>query len=161
MLRKTEVSRRRGDGRQSAALKELVQTQRRRGWPAELLDPAAIVAEQAQQALGGLDALPSGFGNAAEEEFDPGFPFAMLPHGLQVFVVSLPVLLKEQTEIQQRLAQDSTFAQQEGDQQAAQTAIAVKKRPRRPLPSRNGWMVSNWTCTRAAFTSSGRSGVSV
>ena len=33
----------------------------------------------------------------------------------------------------------------------------MSSRPRRPLPSRNGWIVSNWTWTRPALMSSGRS----
>ena len=124
-LRQATVSRRSGIGCQSVALQELVQAQRRCGWPAELLDPAAIVAEQAQQALGGLDALASGLGDAAEEEFDPGFPLAVLPHRLQMLIVSLAVLFKEQAEILQRLPQDAAFAQQKGDQQAVQDIVAI------------------------------------
>ncbi|MGD0105379.1 MAG: hypothetical protein ABSC06_15250, partial [Rhodopila sp.] len=50
----------------------------------------------------GLGALPSGLGHAAEEKGDPGFPLAVFAHGLRVFVVGPPVLLEEQTEIQQR-----------------------------------------------------------
>jgi hypothetical protein len=98
-LRQAQVPRRRRNGRQAAALEKLVQPQRGCGWPAELLDPRVIGAEQPQQVLGGLDALASGFGDAAEEEFDPGFPRAMLPYSLQMLVVGLPVLFEEQTKV--------------------------------------------------------------
>ncbi len=32
----------------------------------------------------------------------------------------------------------------------------IRSRPRRPLPSRNGWIASNCSCTRAHWTSGGR-----
>jgi len=41
--------------------------------------------------------------------------------------------------------QNTALTEQKGDQQPAQAAVAIEK----------GWIVSNWTCTNAALTSSG------
>lgn len=126
-LRQGEMPRRIRDRRQSTALKKLVQPKRCRGWPAEVLYPAAVIGEQTYQALGGLDALPSGFGDATKEEGDPGFPIAVFSHRLQMVVIRLPVLLEEQAEIQQWLPQDTALAHQEGDQQATEPAVTVQE----------------------------------
>src|SRR5271165_4583055 len=105
-----------------------MQPQRGGGRPSKLLDPSAIVAEQPQKTLRRLDALPRGFGHTAQEEIKPRFPFAALAHSLQVLIVGRAVLFEEQAEIQQRLAQHALLAHEKGNQQAAEAAVAVKKR---------------------------------
>jgi hypothetical protein len=49
------------------------------------------------------------FDDAAEEELQP-IPFASFPYRLQQPIIGLAVLLKEQAQIQQWLAQDAALA---------------------------------------------------
>ena len=85
-LGQTELTQSLRDRCQCAALQQLMQPQRGGGGPAELLDAAAVVAEQAQQALGGLRALPGGLADAAQEEVEPGCPGGSDAPALEVFV---------------------------------------------------------------------------
>ena len=120
-----------GNRHQGLALQQLVQPQgRRRGAP-KRLDQGAIAGEELQDGARGGDGVAGGDDHAAQEEGEPGFPVPVFAHVLQPVVVGLVVLFEIQAEVQQRLAQHAALTQQKGDQQAAESAVAVEERVNR------------------------------
>jgi hypothetical protein len=90
---------------------------------------------------GGVSWLRSGFDNAFKEKQNPAIPIAGLADALEEFVVPLPVSLEIEAEIKLWLLELA----------ASQSWKVMSRRPRRPVPSKKGWIVSNWTCARAAL----------
>jgi len=71
--------------------------------------------------------LGCNFVHAGEEESQPAFPVARLPHFGEHLVVVLPVALEKQAQVEQRLAQQPLVMQQQGNEQASNAAVAVQK----------------------------------
>ncbi len=67
------------------------------------------------------------YGHPLQEEDHPGFPIALGPDGRQTTVVLGLVLLQITAKVHQRLDQQSPVLEQGGDQQSANTPVAVQK----------------------------------
>ena len=73
-------------------------------------------------------------GDAFEDELQPGLPVAPFPGLLKQVAAPAAMRLEIEAEIKDRLVQDALRAEREGDQEPAQTAVAVEKRMNRPEP---------------------------
>ena len=77
--------------------------------------------------------LRGGVSDPGKKELQPGLPIAGGPNSIEEFVISLAVGLEVETQVQDRLPARAGGTQQN----------VMSSRPNRPLPSRNGWIVSN------------------
>ena len=75
-----------------------------------------------------LGRLQGCLGDAVEEELQPCLPVAILADLLQQVVILAAMRLEVEAEIEDRLLQDALRAEQEGDQQAAETAVPIEER---------------------------------
>ena len=96
--------------------------------------PLAVTLTEVDESLGATDGVVGKFRDPGEEEHQLLAQLTPLAHGLEAVVVLTAVLLEVGTEVRQRPREQLLFDQQERDQQATQS----------PLPSRNGWIASNW-----------------
>ena len=62
------------------------------------------------------------------KEVEPRFPVALQAHAVQQFVVRLAMGLEEEAEIKQGLARHLALAEQQGDQEATEAAVAFEER---------------------------------
>src|SRR3546814_13453692 len=76
------------------------------GAGAEGGDAGAIFGQQCEQALGGVDRLLRGVGDAVEEEAEPALPVATHAHAVEHVVVIGAAALEVQAEVQAGFAQD-------------------------------------------------------
>ena len=76
-----------------------------------------------------------------EEEAKPSLPSSLGADPLQVVVVVLAVLLQVEAQIEERALQTPS----------ATSSRVIRSRPTRPLPSRKGWIDSNWAWASAAL----------
>ena len=83
--------------------------------------------------------------DASQEVAQPLLPLASLRHGQEARVVLVARGLEPGAEVEQRRREHPARASES----------VMSRRPTRPLPSRNGWIASNWTCAMAAWTSGG------
>src|SRR6185436_11314801 len=65
--------------------------------------------------------------NGVQEKAQPLLPIAGQTDRLQQLVISLAMLLEIEAQIQKRLAQGSFGAKKQGDQQPAETPIAIQE----------------------------------
>ena len=66
--------------------------------------------------------------HAFQEESKPGFPVARASYVVQQVVVVASVLLEIEAQVQERFAQHTGLTQQQGDQEAPHSAVAVERR---------------------------------
>jgi hypothetical protein len=66
-----------------------------------------------------------------KEEIQPLGPTGAPAGSIETLIVELPVLLEEETEIEDRLAQNLLSTEHEGDEEPADSAISVKERMNR------------------------------
>ena len=64
--------------------------------------------------------------DALKEELQPGLPCPFGAHSLKMVVVGVPMLLEEEAEVEQGLLEHILRAEQERDQQAADTTPAIR-----------------------------------
>jgi hypothetical protein len=92
------------------------------------LEAEAVLLEKIEQPAGAGDGLAGGLDDAGEEEREPLLPIAIQADVLKEFVVGLAVALEVKGEIEERLAEDTLRAENEGDEQTAETTIAIEER---------------------------------
>ncbi|MBK7976281.1 MAG: hypothetical protein IPK07_24435 [Deltaproteobacteria bacterium] len=90
-------------------------------------DPAAVVGERGRQRSSGGDGLVGGLSNAVEEEREPSLPVAAHAYALEAVVVLLAALLEIEAQVEDRLAEQSVGAQDQGYQQPTAAAVAVEE----------------------------------
>ena len=66
--------------------------------------------------------------HACQEEFEPLLECTVIPDGLQALIVALSMAFEIVRQVQHRLVQHLLLAEQEGDQQPADAAVAVEER---------------------------------
>lgn len=76
---------------------------------------------------GGGDGIPRDGGDALEEEFDPAFPIALLADGGEAVVVFEAVEFEIVGEVKEGKFQDIAMAEEEGDEETADAAIAIEE----------------------------------
>lgn len=92
-----------------------------------LCDRRAMLFTQLKNVACSTCSLSSYSDHAAQEECEPSFPIAAVTHRLQVFVISLAVLLEIVGEVQHRLVQHATFRQQESDEKTPYAAVTIEE----------------------------------
>src|SRR5262245_48289643 len=66
-----------------------------------------------------------------QKEIQPGLPISFGPDQIEQAIVLWPVLFEIEAQVEQRFRQHAAVMQHEGNQQAADAAVAVKKRVKR------------------------------
>ena len=75
----------------------------------------------------GGDGIAGDGGDAAEEEFDPAFPVARAADGSEAVIVFQSVELEVVGEVEEGELEDIAVAEEEGDEEAADAAIAIEE----------------------------------
>ena len=91
-------------------------------------DEGAVALPEGEDTACGLDRALAYLRNGEKEELDPFFPLAVVADRLKPFVVLGAVPLEEPRQVEHRLLEDLRATEQQGDQQAADPAVAVAKR---------------------------------
>jgi len=97
----------------------------------QLVAHVMLQLDEANRSFLGVTRLSA---HSPEEERQPGHQVALLARDQQVVVVLAAVLLEVGREVEERL----------GGASRRTTTNEISNRLMRPLPSRNGWMTSNW-----------------
>ena len=108
-------------------------SQRGPGAPSLAADSRAVVADRFAGGPGRRDRGFGHFPHTFQEEPQPGLPVSAVADVVEQLVVGARLLLKY------RLRYRSGSRRSP----ASHSIRVISSRPRRPLPSRNGWMVSN------------------
>ena len=66
--------------------------------------------------------------NAGQKELDPCFPVSGGAHAREEIVINLAIGFEIQTQVEDGLRQRATCAEQESDEEASETSVAVEKR---------------------------------
>jgi hypothetical protein len=115
----------RGDGTLLQRAMDLVD---RSGNATERANTVAILRGLVQQPLCRRHRLASRGGHRVGEEGQPRLPIPRLPHLVEQGVVLCAVRFEVEAQIQHRLRQHPLGTKQQGDEEAAQTAVAVEER---------------------------------
>lgn len=94
---------------------------------AQGVDPFQVSGKQSAQPACGGDGLLGGVLHAVQEKAHPRLPLTFVAHVSKVVVVLGTMLFEVKAEVEQRLMENALRTQQESDQQAAQTAIAIEE----------------------------------
>lgn len=100
---------------------------------AKSLDLVTILVRQVEKLLGSLYRLSSSDDDGLGKEIEPCLPISGQPNLVEQIVVVLTVSLEVEAEYS--IGSRRTLC--------SHNSSVISRRPRRPLPSRNGWMVSN------------------
>lgn len=94
--------------------RELMDAQRAAGVAPDPADALTIALDHLDDSSCSLGRATCDLRDAVQEEREPLLPLAVRADALQAFVVLVAVLLEEQAEVQQGLAQDALGAEDEG-----------------------------------------------
>src|SRR5438552_2017155 len=87
-----------------------------------------VFCKERRNSMAGFDDLIGCLSDARQKKLEPAFPIPCLPYSVKAVIVFQAIVFEEQTEVEQRLFQVAHENEKEGNQQAADTAIPIKKR---------------------------------
>src|SRR5690606_26580471 len=90
-------------------------------------DQIAVPLAQRENAAGGFRGLLADLVNALEEKVEPALPVALVANDLEKVVIILAMAFEEVGEVEHGFGQDLLLAQEESDEQAPHTAVAVEE----------------------------------
>lgn len=94
---------------------------------AEVINLASVLVKQLQNLAGGVRRQPGGLLDPFQEEPQPSHPIALETNGVEAVVVFLAVLFEEQTQVQQGLSERIVSTQDQRDEQASKSAVAIQE----------------------------------
>src|SRR5205823_11282248 len=97
------------------------------GAPEVFGDATAAVFLHDQDSMSGFGGVAGCIDHSPKEEGQPAFPVTGVPHGLQVVVVRLAVAPEVVRQVEDRAGEQVALHEEEGDQQSADTAVAVEE----------------------------------
>jgi hypothetical protein len=89
---------------------------------------AYVFLEKIGEPAGGFDCPMGCCFHAFQKEIHPGFPVAGGADAVEQVVIHRAVRFQVEGKIEQRLCKQATVVQEQGDEEAAEAAIAIKKR---------------------------------
>jgi len=116
-----------GQGEQRALAEGGQDTEGVGGAAAGLLDAVGVMVEEGDESACGIDGSEGGDFHTFEEEIDPCFPIAGGADAVEKVVIDWAVLFEEEAEVEEWLTEQTAVVEEEGDEQAAEAAVAVEE----------------------------------
>lgn len=92
-----------------------------------ILETHPIRLEEIEEAAGAGDGFLGCLDDSSEEKPQPVLPFPLKTDFLEELIVSFPVLLEMEGEVEKWLAKDSLGTEDEGDEEAAEATVSIEE----------------------------------